>query len=236
MKRESDLAEKGKECRIRWMPDRKFTTAQLIPQNGRIYDLIARSGKRYTEKEINDLIWIIRLEKKRQNGWREHQTKRFESRMKEIYEFCIPTWHVHMRRLRAKFCITFRKNKKTLIIHLFSSRMSHSENISQTFSPKGFLPGPADGWSEYYKSLSLFDTDFSLLTQKPRHKMFVEHKNVFYHRTKYLGEKLFHRMFVSSDDDDKKFVIAATAAEWEAFVRRFISQQVRPRIRSFANI
>lgn len=186
------------------MPVRKFMTAQLIPWNGRIYDEIARSGKRYTQKEINDLIWIIRLEKNDRTGEENIKRNVLKAEWRKFMNFVFQLDMCTCGGWERNFVSFSGKNKKTLIIHLFSSRMSHSEKyfteiLSPAVPPKGFL----DGRSEYYKSLSLFDTDFSLLTQKPRHKMFVEHKNVCYHRTKYLGERnystecLFHLMMTT---------------------------------------
>lgn len=94
------------------------------------------------------------------------------------------------------FCFRNQKRrKKTLIIHLFFS-LSYRMRASSFHGKRSI------------KSLSLFDIDFPSLSapfdsQKPdtgrQKKLFAQHKNVFYHCTKYLVIKrrnLCHRKCV----------------------------------------
>lgn len=117
------------------------------------------------------------------------------------------------KRKREQDCISLIQ--KTLKIHFFHHKWNLFE-VRDSHFPK--LPTPA---KEYYKSLSFFDTDFcssfyskseAVNVCEAQNKVLWSYKmSSLKKRQRRLRrewrEKLFHRMFVSSDDDKKKFVI-----------------------------
>lgn len=150
-------------------------------------------------KDINDLIWIISREKKG-NIKRTFKWKN----AKEIWILYLNLTCAHAvggggKNLRyvSFYSSNPRKKTETLIIHLFCSSKEPSKIVSQ---------------QKYYESLSLFDTNFSLVWLKVEAKMFVQHKNVFYHCMKYLviKEKFIPQNMCFIWWRQKKFVVSAT--------------------------